>query len=135
MRRDGRGPARKKLRGAALRLCGLTAAAPAEAQALLEAGADAELAALLRAEEEAREPPALDADEAAACELFAVMQTQWRRAEGLPAGLDYAALPAAAQLAEIEITPERFRCLRFMEGVAAEAIRKRAAARRPGARG
>ncbi len=58
------------------------------------------------------------------------MQTQWRRSEGLPAGLDYAALPAAARLAGVELTPERFRCLRFMESVAAEAVRKRAEARR-----
>ena len=45
-------------------------------------------------------------------------------------GLDYAAVPAAAKLAEIELNPDRFRCLRFMEGVAAEAIRTRAEARR-----
>ena len=108
----------------------MTAAAPADVQALAEAGDVDGLAALQRREDEAAEPPALDDDEEAACALFAILQTQWRRVDGLPVGLDYAAVPAAAQLAEIELNPDRFRCLRFMEGVAAEAIRKRADARR-----
>ena len=94
------------------------------------------LAALQRREDEAAGPLALDEDEEAACALFAILQTQWRRVDGLPVGLDYAAVPAAAQLAEIELNPDRFRCLRFMEGVAAEALRKRAnPARKPTWRG
>ena len=72
----------------------------------------------------------MDEDEEAAYALFAILQTQWRRVDGLPMGLDYAAVPAAADLAGIGLNPDRFRCLRYMEGVAAEAIRKRAAARR-----
>ena len=62
--------------------------------------------------------------------LFSILQTQWRRVDGLPVGLDYAAVPATANLAGIALSPDRFRCLRFMEGVAAEAIRRRADARR-----
>ena len=108
----------------------MTATAPAEVQALAEAGDVDGLAALQRREDEAAEPPALDEDEEAACALFAILQTQWRRVDGLPVGLDYAAVPAAAELAEIKLNPDRFRCLRFMEGVAAEAMRKRADARR-----
>ena len=108
----------------------MTAAAPAEVQAGIEAGDAAALDRIARREAEAAEPLALDAAETAACELFAALQTQWRRVDGLPVGLDYAAVPATAQLAEIEMDAERFRCLQRMEAVAAEAIRKRAA-RRP----
>ena len=88
------------------------------------------LAALAEREREAAEPLALDEDEEAACALFSILQTQWRRVDGLPVGLDYAAVPATANLAGIALNPSRFRCLRFMEGIAAEAIRRRADARR-----
>lgn len=40
--------------------------------------------------------------------------------------MDYAALPAAAALAGIEVNPGAFRCFRTMEGAAADALRERA---------
>lgn len=63
---------------------------------LAEAGDQEGLAALQRREDEAAGPLALDEDEEAVCSLFAILQTQWRRVNGLPVGLDYTAVPAAA---------------------------------------
>lgn len=51
-------------------------------------------------------------------------------AHGPPSGVDYAALPAAAALAGLEVTPAAFRCFRTMEGVVAGALRARAEAER-----
>ena len=65
------------------------------------------------------------------CELFATTLTQWRRPpHGPPSGVDYAALPAAAALAGLEVSPAAFRCFRTMEGVVAGALRSRAEAER-----
>lgn len=49
--------------------------------------------------------------------LFVACSTQWRRAgmSGVPVGLDYAGVDAAARMTGVEITPARFADLQIME--------------------
>ncbi|GAB0058049.1 hypothetical protein SIID45300_02389 [Candidatus Magnetaquicoccaceae bacterium FCR-1] len=55
--------------------------------------------------------------------LFLLCATQWRRAgmDGIPVGLDYIAVDAAARMAGIVITPRLFDDVRVMEMAALEA--------------
>jgi hypothetical protein len=59
-----------------------------------------------------------------ALELFRAALTQWRYAgiSGVPTGLDYQGVEAAARLAAIETTPDMFRRLRVLERAAIDAI-------------
>ena len=99
--------------------------------AALEAGADANALRALAGDEDPGGDLALDDDERMACELFTLTLTQWRHPpHGPPSGIDYAALPAAAALAGLEVGPGAFRCLRTMEGTVVAALRRRAEAAR-----
>lgn len=56
--------------------------------------------------------------------LFLSCETQWRRAglAGVPTGLDYAGVTAAAKFMKIEPTPALFAKLRVIEAAAIEAL-------------
>ncbi|MEO5341098.1 MAG: DUF1799 domain-containing protein [Magnetococcus sp. MYC-9] len=55
--------------------------------------------------------------------LFLLCATQWRHAgmDGMPTGLDYAGVEAAARMAAIPLTPTLFRDLQTMEAAALSA--------------
>lgn len=62
-------------------------------------------------------------DEADAFSLFVMLGTQWRfHPMAGQIGLEYAAIPATAAMAEIPVTPALFRDLRTMEAAALEAF-------------
>ena len=92
---------------------------------------DADALRALAGDEDPGGALALDDDERTACELFSLTLTQWRHPpHGPPSGIDYAALPAAASMAELKAGPGAFRCLRTMEGAVVAALRRRAEAAR-----
>jgi hypothetical protein len=59
-----------------------------------------------------------------ALRLFHASLTQWRHAglSGMPSGLDYPGVEAAARMAAIDVTPDLFRRLRVMERAALAAL-------------
>lgn len=64
--------------------------------------------------------PEIGPDEADAVTLFFTLGTQWRfhPFAGSPTGIDYAAIPAVAQMLGIVMTPMLMHDLRIMEGAA-----------------
>ena len=70
-----------------------------------------------RAEDAAIELPIEDAD---AASLFLALDTQWRRhaMSGQRIGIDYAAVPATAQMLDIVMSPELMNDIRTMEAAA-----------------
>lgn len=62
-------------------------------------------------------------DNRAAAELFLALSTQWRTAgmDGVPTGLDYAAIPATARMRATKMTPALFADIRLMEHAALDA--------------
>lgn len=57
-------------------------------------------------------------------QLFTACASQWRHAgfSGLPVGLDYAGVRAAAAMMGLEVTPKLFAGLRIMEAEAAAVL-------------
>ncbi|MBF0165192.1 MAG: DUF1799 domain-containing protein [Magnetococcales bacterium] len=55
--------------------------------------------------------------------LFFACATQWRLAgmDGIPTGLDYAGVEAAARMSGVALTPELFAGVRIMESAAMDA--------------
>lgn len=66
-------------------------------------------------------------DEAISVSLFMALGTQWQRhaMTGLRIGLDYAAIPPAAGMMNIDMTPRRFADLRAMEAAALDVFAER----------
>ncbi|MCB1833929.1 MAG: DUF1799 domain-containing protein [Geminicoccaceae bacterium] len=74
----------------------------------------------------------LDPDMLPAVRVFLACATQWRRAgwTGLPAGLDYQALHAAAGMLGIAVSPDIFFDIRCLEAGALRAFAEEASRRR-----
>lgn len=62
-----------------------------------------------------------------ALSLFAACMTQWRfaGATGVPTGLDYGAVEAAARMMALPVTPQLFADLRQVEAGALEELARR----------